>query len=309
MNTKKLPYFNVYPKDFITDASYNLLTWEERGVLIDLRHRYWINGSLPSDPAKLARICGGKTELFQRVLPKLKAFFRDKNGVLKCKELDKQYNALKTYQQKQSERGKKGAEARWRDSEKDEKVSKKRQCNDNKTNNKDGGRISKQCPPSISSSSTIDIRVKKEKDSCVKSYKDFTTLNSDHQDFAETFLKNIKTEYPTYYGGLIKRYKNEADCDARQLASYLDTIDKLQRLDKYSFDEIVTAAHWAMKDEFWQEQFKTLRYLRDHKKGKPAYISIFLSKASRSPEAQRRRFQAKMKALDERDRKQLKGGT
>lgn len=307
MNTKKLPYFNVYPKDFITDVSYNLLTWEERGVLTDLRHRYWINGGLPSDPAKLARICGGKTELFQRVLPKLKAFFRDKNGVLKCKELDKQYNALKTYQQKQSERGKKGAEARWRDSEKDEKVSKKRQCNDNKTNNKDGGRISKQCPPSISSTPTIDTRVKKEKNSCVKSYKDFTTLNSDHQDFAKTFLRYTKTEHDTHYAGLTLRYKNEADCDRGQMNSYLATLDLLLRKDGYSFEQIMAATRFAMEDDFWKEQFRSLSYLRKHKDDQPAYIAIFLSKASRTPEAQRKRFQAKMKALDDRDRKRLEG--
>ena len=74
---------------------------------------------------------------------------------------------------------------------------------------------------------------KRTKNSLVKSFQDFTILTEDHQIFAEDFLRYTKTEHPTHYAGLVKRYKNEAECDISQMNSYLETLDLLLRKDKY----------------------------------------------------------------------------
>ena len=119
----------------------------------------------------------------------------------------------------------------------------------------------------------------------------------------------MQREFPTYYGGLEKRYKSKALCRAGQLNAYLETLDLLLRKDKYSFNQVVTATRFAMEDDFWKEQFRTLSYLRKNKDDQPAYIAIFLSKAGRRPEARQTQWLAKLKVQADRKKLEVKNVT
>lgn len=58
MSTLKSPAFQFYPKDWIADARVCELSLEEEGAYIRLLNHCWLEGSVPADPARCARIIG-----------------------------------------------------------------------------------------------------------------------------------------------------------------------------------------------------------------------------------------------------------
>jgi uncharacterized protein YdaU (DUF1376 family)/coenzyme F420-reducing hydrogenase delta subunit len=56
------PWFKMYAGDFLTDTN----AWDvvEVGIYIRLLCTQWVNGGLPNDMARLARVCGVNKELF-----------------------------------------------------------------------------------------------------------------------------------------------------------------------------------------------------------------------------------------------------
>lgn len=68
-----LPYFPMYASDFLSGVADMPL--DDRGAYITLICHQWVNGSIPSDLASCARICGGGT-VSERVLTK----FRNVDG-------------------------------------------------------------------------------------------------------------------------------------------------------------------------------------------------------------------------------------
>lgn len=54
----KSPAFQFYPKDWISDAKVCELSLEEEGAYIRLLSHCWLEGSIPADPARCARIIG-----------------------------------------------------------------------------------------------------------------------------------------------------------------------------------------------------------------------------------------------------------
>ncbi len=58
---------------------------------------------------------------------------------------------------------------------------------------------------------------------------------------------------------------------------WVDTIDKLVRLDNFSQDEITRAVEQGRNDNFWQQQFLSLSKLRKKNDDGVKYISVFLN--------------------------------
>jgi uncharacterized protein YdaU (DUF1376 family) len=107
----KNPAFQMYAADFLTDTSH----WEadEVGVYTRLLLTQWINGNLPADMNRLARIAGTSVDVMTKIWLVIGCkFVDDGNGNLINPRLEKSRSDKEAYLRLQSEKGKKSAAAR-----------------------------------------------------------------------------------------------------------------------------------------------------------------------------------------------------
>ena len=112
----KPPAFQVYPRDFMSDANVLLMSWDERGVYMWLLYSCWLEGSIPADISELARICSPMTtrkmaRMWARIGP---CFAESEPGRLHHQRLTDQREKMEERRRKLSAAGEKGAETRWR---------------------------------------------------------------------------------------------------------------------------------------------------------------------------------------------------
>ena len=102
------PAFQIYAADIYVDT--NEWTCEEVGAYTRLLMSEWVNGDLPSDPKRLARIAGLDLKRFQKVYPQLMRKFQN-NGNDRLINIRLEETRLKQskYREKQSLR----ASSRW----------------------------------------------------------------------------------------------------------------------------------------------------------------------------------------------------
>lgn len=115
-STSKSPAFQFYPKDFLADEKVRVMTLQERGAYVTLLCLCWLEGTLPVDMGRLARLCGVPTATFQRLWPALEACFRvhsERPDRLIQPRLERERRRQATFASEQSERGKRGAAKRW----------------------------------------------------------------------------------------------------------------------------------------------------------------------------------------------------
>jgi uncharacterized protein YdaU (DUF1376 family) len=72
-------YMPFYVGDFLKKTMH--LSGVERGCYISLICHCWEHGSIPTDPGKLARICGVRSNLWWQYAPTVLAFFEPDNSV------------------------------------------------------------------------------------------------------------------------------------------------------------------------------------------------------------------------------------
>lgn len=107
----KNPAFQMYAADFLTDTSH----WQadEVGVYTRLLLTQWVNGSLPADINRLARIAGVPGEVMAKVWLTVGCKFVDDGyGNLVNLRMEKSRSDKEAYLRSQSEKGKKSAAAR-----------------------------------------------------------------------------------------------------------------------------------------------------------------------------------------------------
>jgi len=109
--TEKAPAFQFYPKDYQTDGKVRMMSWEARGVYVDLLCTYWLEGTLPADPKRLANMVGMTPRRFEKLWPQIAPCFEIDGESLKQKRLIREREKQKAYSEKQSENGKKGAKS------------------------------------------------------------------------------------------------------------------------------------------------------------------------------------------------------
>lgn len=115
--TGRPPAFQFYPKDFLTDSNVVVMSLQERGAYITLICQCWIEGEIPTDLARLARLCGVPLTVFRKLWPALAPCFRplrrDADRLVHPR-LERERQKQIDWRDGQSERGTKGAAARWR---------------------------------------------------------------------------------------------------------------------------------------------------------------------------------------------------
>lgn len=85
---REAPAFQEYAASMMARNDYRVMSMEARGLLFTMRLECWMNGRLPSSPAKLARVLGFSVEQVNRALPEVGAFFNEEADALRCPELD-----------------------------------------------------------------------------------------------------------------------------------------------------------------------------------------------------------------------------
>jgi len=92
----------------------------------------------------------------------------------------------------------------------------------------------------------------------------------------DTLISNFEDHLKTYLPNIFKSIQNDIQSHK---TIWINTIDKLIRIDKYSIDDIVIAVQFAVKDSFWINNFQSLSKLRRKNKEGIQYIAVFLQKS------------------------------
>ena len=113
--TPKNPAFQFYPSDFLADPIVQAMSAAERGVYITLLCVQWIEGSVPDNPALLARICRETPEAFRALWEIVGTKFQPgpEKGTLLNPRLERERDVLAEYQERRSEAGKAANASRW----------------------------------------------------------------------------------------------------------------------------------------------------------------------------------------------------
>lgn len=79
--SSKLPYFRWHPKDFDTDENVRLMSMCEVGLYVLCLNHCWVNGSLPDDLRKIAKIVGQPFTQIKKSWPAVsKCFTKNESG-------------------------------------------------------------------------------------------------------------------------------------------------------------------------------------------------------------------------------------
>ena len=106
------PAFQEYAANMMARLEYRSLTLAERGLLLTLRHECWVNGRLPSDPNRLAKVLGFTADEVRQALPAVMPFFAEFDNFLICPDLENYRIHLENARNRMSAGGKKSAEKR-----------------------------------------------------------------------------------------------------------------------------------------------------------------------------------------------------
>ena len=103
------PAFQEYAASMMARTPYRVMSLAGRGLLYTMRLECWVNGSMPSDPAVLARVLGYGVDEVALALGEVAPFFSIDGGAYRCPELDNYRNHLEDRRARQSKGGKVGA--------------------------------------------------------------------------------------------------------------------------------------------------------------------------------------------------------
>ena len=107
---------NIWMPFYIGDtlADTQTLTCVEFGALVLIRAFYWRNqGPILNDDKRLALVCKLSIEEYRSLKESILEYFEQQDDKLVSKELEEEITKARKYQKHASERGKKGAKARW----------------------------------------------------------------------------------------------------------------------------------------------------------------------------------------------------
>ena len=113
----KSPAFPFYAKDWLADDKRTEMSAAQRGIYVDLLAYQWNNGSVPADPAEMARITGESPAMMRKLFVGClaSAFPINGTGRRKNPKLEQWRTEQDKYRERKSKAGQAGASARWSD--------------------------------------------------------------------------------------------------------------------------------------------------------------------------------------------------
>jgi uncharacterized protein YdaU (DUF1376 family) len=108
---EKVPAFQFYPKDFLSDTNVLKMSHTERGLYITLMASCWMDGALPNNTKELAQMVKMPAPRFERLWqgPLGCCFYVNGDGRLHHKRLDAEREKQEQYRRRQS----RAAASRW----------------------------------------------------------------------------------------------------------------------------------------------------------------------------------------------------
>jgi uncharacterized protein YdaU (DUF1376 family) len=106
---RRPPAFQFYPSNVMSSIQYRTMSLSERGLMMSMQCECWVNDSVPSDAALLAKILSYTEEEVRNALTPnvMQFFFREEDKII-CPELIAYRQKLDEAKRKQSEGGKEG---------------------------------------------------------------------------------------------------------------------------------------------------------------------------------------------------------
>ena len=102
-------------------------------------------------------------------------------------------------------------------------------------------------------------------------------INKDNnEDILEKSEKPFDPEIESCYQKCIEFFPEKLH--PKNNIPWLETIDKLNRIDGLSFEKIIEIVKWARNDNFWKGQFLSLQKLRTNDKQGIKYFIVFQEK-------------------------------
>lgn len=105
------PAFSFYPKDWLSDSNVKVMTYDEKGVYIDLISMCWME-DLPADPTRLSRLLKIPLKRFERIWSVVGPCFSTEGGFLRQKRVELEKAKQVERSRLQSEKGTKSAKSR-----------------------------------------------------------------------------------------------------------------------------------------------------------------------------------------------------
>jgi len=110
--TGKAPAFQLYASDFYIDT--NSWTVDEVGIYTRLLLSQWVNGGLPNDIRRLARVAGCNLNRFKKAWSQVQVKFHlNGKGIYINDRLENEREKQLKFKELQSDKGKKSAIKRW----------------------------------------------------------------------------------------------------------------------------------------------------------------------------------------------------
>lgn len=106
---EKAPAFQFYPKDWLTDIKVKALSFEEKGIYIELLSYSWLE-PLEYSAEELANIIGANLVKTEKILDK---FFVKNEKVFENKKLENYRKKIEKFTKERKKAGEKGAISRW----------------------------------------------------------------------------------------------------------------------------------------------------------------------------------------------------
>ena len=106
-----LPWLAWWPADYL--GATRAMTIAERGAYIDLLNYSWLNGPLPHEPDRLARMIGVTPQEFAAVWPMIRPKFEVTPHGLVNNRMERERQIAIANQGKRSDKASKAAGARW----------------------------------------------------------------------------------------------------------------------------------------------------------------------------------------------------
>lgn len=113
MAKEKAPAFQFYVSDYLTSERTRTMTNDARGVYVDMLAFSWKEVGLPAKLPVLARMIGQPEATLRKLWPQIRGAWKKQGNRIYNQRQEEQREEARAHFLAQSERGKKGAEARW----------------------------------------------------------------------------------------------------------------------------------------------------------------------------------------------------